>query len=88
MTAAEEFAKYGPRGKPRWPDWRKAKPGTRVRVVATGRTGTFVKPSTNKHNGAIVDFDDTGFGIQRGYVVAAAYELEPITDLEGEVAPA
>ena len=48
-----------------WPEWRKAKPGTRVRHNRTGRTGTFVRPNKNRHNGAIVDWDDVGFGVTR-----------------------
>lgn len=77
MTAAE-FAKYGPRGKPSWPNWRKAPAGTRVEHVRTGATGTFVKPARCKHNGALVDWDDRGFGVQRGKVVAAAYDLRAL----------
>jgi hypothetical protein len=70
------------RGKPTWPDWKKAAPGTRVRHVQTGATGTFVKKDKNRHNGAIIDWDDTGFGVSRGNVVSAAYDLEPITEAE------
>ncbi len=70
---------WNPRGEPTWPNWRKAKPGTRVRMVRNPAIeGTFVRPSKNRHNGAIVDWDDRGFGVTRGYVVAAAFDLEVV----------
>lgn len=72
---------FSPRGVPTWPHWRKAKPGTRVRTVRDhSGTGTFVKPSNSKHNGAIVDWDDRGFGPSRGYVISPAFDLEVIPE--------
>ncbi len=66
---------FNPRGEPTFPDWKQASAGTRVRQVRTGATGTVVR------NGArhlTVDWDDVGFGVSRGRVVAPAYDLEPI----------
>lgn len=70
---------YSPPGAPTWRLWRKnAEPGTRVRHVHTQATGTFVKASRSRHNGAIVDWDDRGFGVIRSNVVSASFDLEPI----------
>lgn len=68
-----------------WPDWRKAKPGTRIRNIQTGATGTFVKPSKSRHNGAIVIWDQpegTNFRDAGKPVcwVSIAVDGEPITD--------
>lgn len=66
------------RGPVTWENWREAKPGTRVRHVCSGATGTFVKPSKNRHNGAIIDWDaHPPFDrVIRGNVVSAAFDLE------------
>jgi len=40
-----------------WPDWRKAKPGTRFRDTRNGATGTFVRPSKDRHGGGLVKWD-------------------------------
>lgn len=69
---------FHPRGTPTWPDWKQAKPGTRVEHVRSGRQGTFVKCSRNRHNGAIIDWDDTGFGVSRANCVAPAFDLRPV----------
>jgi hypothetical protein len=63
-----------------WPDWRKAKPGTRFRHNRSGATGTFIKPSKSRHNGAIVHWDNNPFGDadRESYVVAPARDLTPI----------
>jgi hypothetical protein len=73
---------WHPRGEPTWPDWKKAKPGQRFEHVRSGRQGTFVKVSRNRHNGAIVDWDPT-YPWQHGKpvranVVAPAFDLRPI----------
>lgn len=73
--------RWHPRGTPTWPNWKKAAPGTRVEMIGTGRQGTFVKASRNRHNGAIIDWDPTPFSggkVVRGYVVAAAFDLRPL----------
>lgn len=58
-----------------WPDWRNAETGTRFRHVRSGREGTFIKPSRNRNNGAIVRWDG-----QREFsnVVAPARDLVPL----------
>lgn len=61
-----------------WPNWRLAPPGTRFSHNQSGRLGTFVCPSQNRHNGAIVDWDDVGFGITRANVVSPARDLTPL----------
>jgi hypothetical protein len=77
-------AKWHPRGETTWPNWRDAPPGTRVEHVRSGATGTFVKPSKARNNGAIIDWDPIEIaggipiGTRRGYVVAAAFDLRPI----------
>lgn len=75
-----DFQEYGPRGKPIFPEWKQAKQGDRVRHVRTGREGTVksvtVGQGSTKH--MTVDWDDTGFGVSRGRVVAPAYDLEPV----------
>jgi hypothetical protein len=66
---------WHPRGEPTWPDWRSAAPGTRVEHVRSGARATFVKPSRNRNNGAIVRWD----GLDRNStVVAPAFDLRPI----------
>jgi len=41
-----------------WPNWRaEAKPGMRIRNIRTGAICTFVKHSTNRHNGGVVIWD-------------------------------
>lgn len=40
-----------------WPEWRKAKPGTRFEHVQSGAKGTYVRPSKSRNNGAIVRWD-------------------------------
>jgi hypothetical protein len=76
-------AKWHPRGVPTWPDWKKAKPGTRFEHVRSGRQGTFVKASRHpSHNGAIVDWDPTQpwqKGPVRANVVAPAFDLRPLS---------
>lgn len=80
---SSDFAKYGPRGEPTWADWKNAEPGTRVRHVRTGATGTFVRKGGGRPGAehrvthATVDWDDRGFGVSRGRVVAPAFDLEP-----------
>lgn len=66
---------WHPRGEPTWPGWRTAEPGTRFEHVRSGAQGTFVKPSRNRNNGAIVRWD----GLSRNSnVVAPAFDLRPI----------
>lgn len=76
-----------PRGEPTWPNWRKAKSGTRVRAHRTGATGTFVKPSRIRNNGAVVDWDDVGFGVSRDNVISPAVDLEVIEPTDGMASP-
>ena len=69
--------RWSPRGEPTWPDWRRATPGQRVAHVRTGRLGTFVRGVGQKHAVAVIEWDDAGFGVVRGSVVAPAYDLRP-----------
>lgn len=71
------------RGPVNFPNWRKAAAGTRVQHVRSGRTGTFVTATGRSGVGsgghAVVDWDDVGFGVTRGSVVAPAFDLRPIS---------
>lgn len=81
---------WHPRGEATFPDWREAEPGTRVEHIRSGRRGTIVRPSpmaTARAKGGpragggsylIVDWDDVGFGVSRGRVVAPAFDLRVI----------
>jgi hypothetical protein len=72
---------WHPRGEANWPDWKKAKSGQRFKHVRSGRQGTFVRVSPNRHNGAIVDWDSTEFSggkPVRANVVAPAFDLRPV----------
>jgi hypothetical protein len=71
-----------------WPNWRReAKQGQRFRNTQTGATGTFIKPSPNRHNGAIVIWDvpngrppfrDDGKPVNAvGFATWAEPELDP-----------
>ena len=70
-----------------WPDWRKAKPGQRVRYIRTGRTGTVTHaPRREAHAVLRVQWDNDALGRPvapgtgvHGRVVGAAFELEPIS---------
>lgn len=76
-----EKERWDPRGEPTWPDWKQAQPGTRVEHVRSGRTGTFVRVGGQpgqKHNTAVVDWDDVGFGINRGRTVDPAHDLKEV----------
>ncbi len=66
---------WHPRGTPSWPDWKQAKEGTKVVHVRSGMTGTFVRAVTAH---AVIDWDHPQFGIQRGRVVAPAFDLRPL----------
>lgn len=71
-----------------WPNWETAAAGTRVEEVTTKRKGTFVKRAGRNgsgrvgdgcdRTGAVVDWDDVGFGVSRGRVAGACYCLRPI----------
>jgi hypothetical protein len=63
-----------------WPEWRKAKPARVSGRTSTGRTGTFVQPSKVRSNGAIIDWDDVGFGVTRSHVISPARDLAPIEE--------
>lgn len=67
---------WHPRGEPTWPDWKTAEPGTRVEHVRSGATGTFVRAIILGNSHAVIDWDDTGFGVSRGRVVAPAFDLK------------
>lgn len=69
-----------------WPNWRQAKPGTRVEHVSSGAQGTFVRwPATSPRRApayAVVDWDPRqpwhhGKPV-RGRAVAYAFGLRPI----------
>ena len=60
-----------------WPEWRQAKAGTRFRHNQSGATGTFVKPSRVRNNGAVVRWDGTD---RDTCVVSPARDLSPIGD--------
>jgi 2'-5' RNA ligase len=84
---------WNPRGTPSFPDWKKAKPGTRVRHVRSGRTGTLRravnvdKPARGGNRFAVVQWDHgptgqhvgPGQGVT-GRVVAPAFDLERLTE--------
>lgn len=68
-----------------WPEWRKAPTGLRVIHTRNDWTATYVKPSRNRHNGAIVRWDKTPFGRAAGvdgnggsYVISPAADLIPV----------
>ena len=68
-----------------WPDWREAPRGTRFRNIQTGRTGTLIGPARNRHNGAVVVWDEQPFRVRSvdgepGHVhfVGIARDAEPI----------
>jgi hypothetical protein len=67
--------KWHPRGEPTFPDWRSAKPGTRVAHIRSGRTGTVVRPCPTY---LVVDWDDVGFGVSRGRTSAPAFDLKRV----------
>ena len=71
---------WHPRGEPTWPEWRKAKPGTRIEHVRSGRTGT-LKRVVDRRNGYVVIVWDAHERWPReteGRVVAPAFDLRPI----------
>lgn len=75
----------GPRGEPSWPGWRRAKPGTRIAHVRSGRTGTLVRVvGAGRRRGggsyAVILWDPSpGWPREEtGRVVAPAYDLRPI----------
>jgi hypothetical protein len=68
--------KVGPRGEPTWPDWRKARVGTRVRLIQTGWTGTVIAVVASKSHGYVrIQWDQSN---SAGVVTAPAYDLEVI----------
>jgi hypothetical protein len=71
---------WHPRGEPTWPNWKSAEPGTRFEHVRSGRRGTFIKVDKNRNNGAVVEWDDVGFGVRRTTVIAPAFDLRPVCD--------
>jgi hypothetical protein len=64
-----------------WPNWRReAQPGMRVQHVYSGATGTFVKVSKAKHNGAVIRWDATElFPEREACLVSPAHDLKPIS---------
>lgn len=80
-----------PRGNPTWPEWKTATPGTRVRNVVTGYTGTLRRVSPGRRGGsagnkwALIQWDNDALGRPvepgtgvTGRVVAPAFDLEVI----------
>lgn len=76
-------ANWHPRGEVTYPNWKSAQPGDRVEHVRSHYRGTVVHAIVGTISSArylVVDWDDVGFGITRGRVVAPAFDLKPVED--------
>lgn len=76
MTRTTSTDGWHPRGTPTWPDWKSAKPGTRVEHVRSGYQGALVRAVHGRTQGAryaIIAWDNGA----RGRVVAPAFDLRP-----------
>lgn len=73
---------WNPRGPVRWPEWRNAQPGDRVRHVTSGWVGTFIRwpkvsPARKAPGYAVIQWDRNGV---TSHVVAYAWQLEKVND--------
>lgn len=76
---------WHPRGEPTFPDWKKARPGTRVEHVHTGARGTLKRSVHGKTPGsrfAVIEWDARPpmNRIVIGRVIAPAFDLRKVQD--------